>query len=105
MIITYHGGQCFKVSFGNTTIAFDPVSKESKKFTASKFGADAAFISMKHPDFNGRDQVSHGSRQPFLVDGPGEYEIGEVKALGWGVLTNYDGEPRYNTIYQVQLEG
>ena len=105
MIITYHGGQCFKVSFGNTTIAFDPVSKESKKFSASKFGADAAFISMKHPDFNGRDQVAHGSRQPFLVDGPGEFEIGEVKARGWGVLTTYDGEPRYNTIYQVQLEG
>ncbi len=105
MIITHQGGQSFKVSFGDTTIAFDPVSKDSKKFSASKFGADAAFISMKHPDFNGRDQVAHGSRQPFVVDGPGEYEIGEVKARGWGVKTTYDGEPRFNTVYQVQLEG
>lgn len=105
MIITYHGGQCFKASFGDTTIAFNPVSKDSKKWSASKFGADAAFISMKHPDFNGRDQVSHGSRQPFVADGPGEYEIGEVKARGWGVATTYDGEQRFNTIYQVQLEG
>lgn len=105
MIITYHGGQCFKVSFGETTIAFDPSSKESKNFEAVKFGANAAFISLKHPDFNGRDQVSHGSKQAFIVDGPGEYEIGEVTARGFGVLTTYDGKSRHNTIYQVQLEG
>jgi len=105
MIITYHGGQCFKVTFGDTTIAFDPISKNSKKWSPAKFGADAAFISMKHPDFNGRDQVVHGSRQAFVVDGPGEYEIGEVKAHGWGVATTYDGKPHFNTIYQVQLEG
>ncbi|PIR85904.1 hypothetical protein COU14_01930 [Candidatus Kaiserbacteria bacterium CG10_big_fil_rev_8_21_14_0_10_44_10] len=105
MIITHHGGQCFKVSFGDTTIAFDPISKESKKWSAAKFGADAAFISMKHPDFNGRDQVVHGSKQAFVVDGPGEYEIGEVTAHGFGVQTIYDGKPHFNTIYQVQLEG
>lgn len=105
MIITYHGGQCFKVSFADTTIAFDPPSKESKNFEAVKFGANAAFISVKHPDFNGKDQVSHGSKQPFIVDGPGEYEIGEVTARGFGVLTTYDGMSRHNTIYQVQLEG
>lgn len=105
MIITYHGGQCFKVSFGNTTIAFNPVSKESKNFSASKFGADVGLISMKHPDFNGREQIVHGSKQPFLIDGPGEYEIGEVKVRGWGVPTTYDGEARFNTIYQIQMEG
>lgn len=104
MIITYHGGQCFKVSFGDTTIAFDPPSKESKNFEVVKFGANAAFISLKHPDFNGKDQVSHGSKQAFIVDGPGEYEIGEVTARGFGVPTTYEGVSRHNTIYQVQLE-
>lgn len=105
MIITYQGGQCFKVSFGDTTIAFDPVSKDSKNFSTTKFGADVGFISMKHPDFNGREQIAHGSKQPFIVDGPGEYEIGEVKAHGWGVETMYDTQTHFNTIYQVQLEG
>lgn len=105
MVITYHGGQCFKVSFGDTTIAFDPISKESKKWDPAKFGTDAVFISLKHPDMNGQDQMAHGSRQPFVVDGPGEYEIGEVKARGWGVPTIYEGESKFNTIYQVQLEG
>lgn len=103
MVITYHGGQCFKVSFGGTTIAFNPIAKKSK-LEAVKFGADAAFVSLWHPDFNGIEQVSHGSKQPFVVDGPGEYEIGQVTAHGFGVKTNYDKQDLYNTIYQVRLE-
>lgn len=105
MIITYHGGQCFKVSFGDTTLAFDPIAKNAKQLDAVKFGSDVALISLNHPDFNGIDRVTHGTKQPFVVDGPGEYEIGEVTVRGWGVPTTYDKTERYNTIYQVQLEG
>lgn len=104
MIITYHGGQCFKASFGDTTIVFDPPAKGSQ-FPQSKFGADAVFISMRHADFNGREQMAYAGKEPFVADGPGEYEIGEVTARGFGVKTTYDGEERFNTIYQVQLEG
>jgi L-ascorbate metabolism protein UlaG (beta-lactamase superfamily) len=103
MVISYHGGQCFKVSFGSTTIAFNPIAKKSK-LEAVKFGADVAFVSMWHQDFNGVEQVSHGSKQPFVVDGPGEYEIGQVTARGFGVKTNYDKTDGYNTVYQVKLE-
>jgi len=105
MIITHHGGQCFKVSFGDTTLAFDPISKQSKKLSPVKFGADVAFISLHHADFNGSDQVSFGTKEPFVVDGPGEYEIGDVTARGYGVETMYEGVKRFNTIYQVTLEG
>jgi len=104
MVITHHGGQCFKVSFGDTTLAFDPISKKSK-LSPVKFGSDVAFISMNHENFNGAQQVAHGSKQPFVVDGPGEYEIGDVTARGYGVQTTYEGIQRYNTIYQVSLEG
>ncbi|HMA78266.1 MAG TPA: MBL fold metallo-hydrolase, partial [Candidatus Paceibacterota bacterium] len=83
MIITYHGGQCFKVSFGDTTLAFDPIAKKSTLDTV-KFGADVALVSLNHPNFNGVAQVAHGSKQPFVVNGPGEYEIGEVTVRGWG---------------------
>lgn len=103
MVITYHGGQCFKVSFGDTTLAFNPISKKSK-LSESKFGSDVAFVSLWHPDFNGVEQVSHGNKEPFLVDGPGEYEIGSVVARGFGVKTNYGSEEAFNTIYQVRLE-
>jgi L-ascorbate metabolism protein UlaG (beta-lactamase superfamily) len=104
MVITYHGGQCFKVSFGDTTLAFNPISKKSKLDTV-KFGSDAAFVSLWHSDFNGVDQVTHGTKQPFVVDGPGEYEIGQVVAHGFGVSTTYDKQEVFNTIYQVKLEG
>ncbi len=103
MIITHHGKQCFKVSFGDTTLAFNPISKKSK-LTPVKFGSDIAFISLNHPDFNGYDQVTHGNKEPFVVFGPGEYEFGNVTARGFGVKTIYEGVERYNTIYQVRLE-
>lgn len=104
MVITYHGGQCFKVSFGETTLAFDPISKKSK-LSEVKFGADVAFVSTRHPNFNGIEQVSYGDKVPFLIDHAGEYEVGDVTARGFGVSGTYDGKPHINTIYQVQLEG
>lgn len=103
MVITYHGGQCFKLSFGGTTIAFNPIAKKSK-LDVVKFGADATFVTLWHPDFNGVDQVAHGSKQPFIADGPGEYEIGQVTARGFGVKTTYHNQEYYNTIYQVHFE-
>lgn len=104
MIITYHGAEFFKVSFGDTTLAFNPISKKSK-LSGTKFGADVSFVSLNHPDFNGADEMAFGAKQPFVVDGPGEYEIGDVTARGFGVETMYEGEKRFNTIYQVNLEG
>ena len=105
MVITHHGGQCFKVSFGDTTLAFDPISKKSKQFTAVKFGADVALISMNHPDFNGVEEVTYGNKAPFAIKSPGEYEVDDVTVRGYGVATTYDKEKHYNTIYQVMLEG
>ena len=104
MIITHHGGQCFKVSFGNTTLAFDPISKKSK-LAPVRFGADVALVSLNHPDFNGVSELEYGSKQPFVIDGPGEYEVGEMTARGYGTETMYENVKRYNTIYQVKLEG
>ncbi|MEK7556865.1 MAG: MBL fold metallo-hydrolase, partial [Patescibacteria group bacterium] len=73
MVITYHGLESFKVQFGDTVLAFNPVSKDSKLKTA-KFGADIALISMHHEDMNGAEQVSFGEKKAFVVEGPGEYE-------------------------------
>ncbi len=104
MVITYHGGQCFKVTLGDLTLAFDPISKKSK-FNSVKFGANLVLISLNHPDFNGVKEVTYGGKEPFVIDGPGEYEVGEATIRGFGVKTIYDKEERYNTIYQVVLEG
>lgn len=104
MIITYLGGESVKVQFGDTTLAFNPISKDSSLKT-SKFGADIALSTLNHPDMNGLDQVSFGDKKAFGVAGPGEYEVKGVFIKGLSSESNYDGEKRINTIYTVTLEG
>lgn len=103
MIISYQGAQSFKVQFGDTVLAFDPISKKSK-FKSNNFGADIALISINHPDTNGVDQVNRGEKEAFIVSGPGEYEIQGIFIKGLLSSSKYDGEERINTIYQVNFE-
>ena len=104
MIISYHGVECVKVQFGDKVLVFNPVSKDSK-FGASRFGADIAFISLNHSDMNGAENVAYGERKPFVVSGPGEYEIKGIFAEGLaGGESVYGGEKIINTIYLVTLE-
>jgi len=104
MIITYLGGESVKVQFGDTTLAFNPISKDSS-LKAAKFGADIALVSLNHPDMNGVDQVSFGDKKAFAVTGPGEYEVKGVFIKGHASESSYGGEKRINTIYTVELEG
>ena len=104
MIITYLGGEFIKVQFGDTILAFNPVSKDSKLKT-SKFGADIVLSSLNHPDMNGVDMVGFGDKKPFVITGPGEYEVKDVFIKGLPSESNYDKEKRINTIYTVTLEG
>lgn len=104
MIINYFGGQFVKIQFGDTILAFNPISKDSK-LKVSKFGADVVLTSLNHPDMNGVDQVTFGDKKPFVISGPGEYEVKGVFIKGFGSESSYDGEKRINTIYTVSLEG
>ncbi len=109
MIITYLGCEAFKIQFGETVLAINPPSKDSKH-KVSRFGADIALVSLNDKDMNGVDNVSHGEREPFAVVGPGEYEIKGVFIKGFKSFSSYGlpaGEktPRINTIYSVALEG
>lgn len=108
MVISYHGGECFKVSFSDVVLAFNPSTKEGAKSLKTKeikFGADVALISMHHPHFEGVEQVTYGEKTPFVIDGPGEYEIGDVTVRGIAIETLYDGKKLFNTVYNVSLEG
>lgn len=103
MVITYSGIQAIKVQFGNTVLAFDPVSKDSKYKTGS-FGADVVLVSINHEDMNGVEQASRGEKKSFALTGPGEYEIDGVFIKGLPSISNYGGKKRINTIYSVNLE-
>jgi hypothetical protein len=103
MIITHHGAEFFKISFGDTTLAFNPISKNSK-LKPTRFGADIAFITLEHPDMNGSDQVSLGEKEPYVVRGPGEYEIRDILIKGFLTKSMYGGKELINTSYLVTFE-
>jgi hypothetical protein len=103
MIITHHGAEFFKVSFGDVTLAFNPVSKDSS-LKQTRFGADIALISLEHPDMNGVEQVVHGGKAPLEIRGPGEYEKNDILIKGYPTVSLYGGVERINTVYLVTLE-
>lgn len=108
MVITHHGGQCFKVTFGDLTLVFDPISKGGT-LPAVRFGADIALVSRNHPDMNGVAEVTYGEKEPFAITGPGEYEYGGVTVQGFLTHSEYglkkEEKQAMNTIYSVKLEG
>lgn len=104
MIITYYGKQFFKLQLGDTVLAFNPISKNSK-LKGSRFGADVALISVNHQDFDGVEMVSHGDREPLALTGPGEYETKGIFIKGLLNETVIDDKPYINTIYTLTLDG
>ena len=108
MVITHHGGQCFKVTFGDLTLVFDPISKGGT-LPSVRFGADIALVSRNHPDMNGVEEVTYGEKEPFAITGPGEYEYKGVTVRGFLSKSQYGlkkgQQEAINTIYSVKLEG
>jgi len=104
MIITYHGADFFKVSFGDTTIAVNPISKDSK-LKSTRFGSDITLVSINSSEHNGAELTSRGDKESFLISGPGEYEVSGVFIKGFLSKSMYGGSEHINTIYTVSLEG
>src|ERR1700722_11651650 len=104
MILTFHEGASIRAQAGDTTIVFSPVSKKSKNFKPVNFGADVAFVSVNHADMNGAQEAARGDKQPFIIFGPGEYEVKEITAAGFLSKSSYDGGDRINTVYSLKFD-
>ncbi len=104
MIITYFGKQFFKIGQGEMVMAFNPVSKASKIGINSHFGANIAFVTTNHPDYNGVEQLSHGERVPFIISGPGDYEVKEIFVKGSMSSSELFGKKYINTIYSLVVD-
>src|SRR3990167_4810419 len=104
MIITYFGEQFFKMGQGDMVLAFNPVNKTAKSDISAHFGADIAFITTNYSLYNVVEQLSHGERMPFVINGPGDYEIKEVFIKG--VVSNalISDKNYINTIYSFTLD-
>jgi len=106
MIITSHGISSVKAQFGDTVLVFNPPSKSSKNGKPLRFQANISLISLNHPDMNGVDSLSDKKEaELFVINGPGEYEVGGVFIEGFRSTSNYGGKDLLNTIYKVSLEG
>lgn len=105
MIITYHGKQFFKLQQGDFTLAYNPISKDSNKAQKpTKFGSNIALVSARHPDYNGTENASFGDTEPFVIQGPGSYEVGGVTVNGFGTKALIDDQEYVNTVYFVGIE-
>jgi len=104
MIITYFGKQFFKIQQGDLALAFNPVSKSSKTGITAHFGTDIALVTTNHPDYNGIEQLSHGEREPFIISGPGDYEIKEIFIKGVLSEALIANKKYINTIYLFSLD-
>jgi L-ascorbate metabolism protein UlaG (beta-lactamase superfamily) len=105
MIITYHGVDFFKVQFGDTVLAINPISKGSS-YQGARFGSDITLISLNgSSEHNGADVTSRGEKESFLINGPGEYEVKGVFIKGFLSKSFYGGAEKLNTIYTINLEG
>jgi L-ascorbate metabolism protein UlaG (beta-lactamase superfamily) len=49
--------------------------------------------------------VVHGGKEPFVISGPGEYEVKKVFIKGFQSASQYGGGERLNTVYSIMLEG
>lgn len=109
MVITYYGSEYFKIQFGETVLGFNPISKEAaeKGEKPPRFGADIAFVSLSDPQFNGVQNLSVKEKEPFVLAGPGEYEIKDVFVKGYPSKSTFGDEEggRLNTVYSAKLEG
>lgn len=104
MDITYLGHSSFKLRGKHATVVTDPyggmVGIPFPKHTA----ADIVTVSHDHEDHNAA-WLLEGN--PFVVRGPGEYEIKGVGIVGTGVYHDDTGGSKRggNTIYRIELDG
>ena len=107
MVIQKTGGYGFKLSAGPVTVAVNPPSSRSKKHKVSKFGADVVLVSIPDPDWNGVETATHGEKEPFVISGPGAYEVGDVRVTGYGSRSDYGDvvSDVGNTVYIIEMDG
>ena len=105
MEITWYGHSCFRLTERNfATVVTDPYDTKQVGYAPLKLKGDIVTVSHNSP---GHNCISAVKSDPFLITGPGEFEIGGVFITG--VQTNKHSkkaadEPR-NTMYLIDYNG
>jgi len=105
--ITFAGQSCFQISVSNSRdhsadIVIDPFGDDIG-LKVPNLSADILLVSHQHHDHNNTDAVKG---EPFIAQGPGEYEIKGVFVRG--IPSFHDDkegkEKGQNTIYTIEAE-
>lgn len=103
MEISYLGHSSFRIKGKTSTVVTDPFDEKTGKFSRG-VGANIVTVSHDHGDHN---FVKGVEGNPFVITGPGEYEVGGVSVIG--IATWHDeqsGQERgQNTIYIIEIDG
>ncbi|MBN2048514.1 MAG: MBL fold metallo-hydrolase [Anaerolineaceae bacterium] len=95
MDITWFGHSCFMLTEkGCATLVTDPYNASIVGHKKLDVAADIVTISHHSP---GHDHVAAIKGDPFVIDGPGEYEFGDVFVVG--VQTDRNLPEERNTVY------
>jgi L-ascorbate metabolism protein UlaG (beta-lactamase superfamily) len=104
MEITWYGHSCFRLTERSmATVVTDPYDHREVGYEALKLKADIVTVSYNLP---GHNFVSAVKGDPYLINGPGEFEIGSVFITGIQTngYTRKEGELR-NTLYVIDYNG
>jgi L-ascorbate metabolism protein UlaG (beta-lactamase superfamily) len=108
MDIQYFGHSAFKIKATTGTVVTDPYDAYVG-FSMSGVSADVVTVSHQHQDHNSVNQVKGTARRnkPFIVDKPGEYEVGGISVFGVPTFHDDDqGTQRgANIIFTTVMEG
>jgi L-ascorbate metabolism protein UlaG (beta-lactamase superfamily) len=105
MEITWYGHSCFRITERNlATVVTDPYDHRAVGYAALKLKADIVTVSHSAP---GHNYLAAVKGEPYVITGPGEYEIGGVFITGLqtnGMGKKSTDEPR-NTLYLIEYNG
>jgi L-ascorbate metabolism protein UlaG (beta-lactamase superfamily) len=105
MEITWYGHSCFRISDrGLATVVCDPYDSEVVGYEPLKLKADIVTTSHDSPRHKNLKAVKG---DPYVISGPGEYEIGNVFVTGLRTdkRKKNDTESAINTLYLIDYFG
>ncbi|MCC6798701.1 MAG: MBL fold metallo-hydrolase [Anaerolineae bacterium] len=96
MEITWYGHSCFRITErGRATVVTDPFG-EHLGYEVPRLKTDIAAISHRAPGHAALDTLREVQ---YVIDGPGEYEIGGVFVIGVATYNPDTPDPRQNVVY------
>ena len=105
--IWWFGQACFRIKGKNAVVVVDPFDANAVGLKEPKLDADIVCVTHGHPDHSRPDIVKGtGEKEPFVINGPGDYEISGVNIVGVDSFhDDKEGAERgKNTIYNITVD-